>query len=671
MDPDLEFNTLAAVSQSVINDIKNSHPAWETVNQKALKLATSLRSTVQCLTAFVDAVQSVTDYANNLKGATRDIGACMTRVCMRERVLETRLRAMADSLSEQLVTTVQGKTAFWKQRTTDLEKICVKHNKKARNRKTLLDPSTLVEQRDLCAQVLAEQRSQFAFFVSSVASFLVKIHHFENKNDQMPKLFMKNVFFSRKSEFIDFQNAEIATLEEGAHIRQVTESLESTLQHVDGSSLISGIVSDISQGSEGAWKRCLDKANSSFLASEAASSSNYSSSDVSFNVSRATTPACPELNGTPAFKRPSTLSGLQLMQSNGEGTNGLGQLGGVYQIAQIGKPPLQRRSSEKSLTKVSPPSPPMNATGNGTTNGEKCQSQNQSPLQQIHSIHHPSILAARSQGLVQRNGNAVVYPRNSTNGFAGTPMCSYAPSSSTSSSEAPSSAAFIAETIQQIDQLGSDLENYCIATEQQHLMMQLTKNNNASPLQNGQNGETPTFELPNGSARGKEEKRFSHPAPPTSLLLDYATVNVSTFYNSQNAGTIPRPPSVGAQSAPGPLSHHGGSMNSVNTVHMGNGLRFRENGSRPPPPVRRSSQITAATPTAPSVAEARMSMGSSIMGSRQSLNSASLYSQLGSQPDVRYSGQMSSISNIAPSAYSYQPNQNRQSQVNAAANYKI
>ncbi|PAV76534.1 hypothetical protein WR25_13659 isoform B [Diploscapter pachys] len=563
----------------------------------------------------------------------------MTRVCMRERVLETRLRAMADSLSEQLVTTVQGKTAFWKQRTTDLEKICVKHNKKARNRKTLLDPSTLAEQRELCAQVLAEQRSQFAFFVSSVMSFL---------------------------------NTEIATLEEGAHIRQVTESLESTLQHVDGPSLISGIVSDISQGSEGAWKRCLDKANSSFLASEAASSSNYSSSDVSFNVSRATTPACPDLNGTPAFKRPSTLSGLQLMQSNGEGTNGSGQMGGVYQIAQIGKPPLQRRSSEKSLTKISPPSPPMNATGYGTTNGEKFQSQNQSPLQQIHSIHHPSILAARSQGLVQRNGNAVVYPRNSTNSFAGTPMCSYAPSSSTSSSEAPSSAAFIAETIQQIDQLGSDLENYCIATEQQHLMMQLAKNNNASPLQNGQNGETPTFELPNGSAKGKEEKRFSHPAPPTSLLLDYATVNVSTFYNNQNPGTIPRPPSVGAQSAPGPLSHHGGSMNSVNTVHMGgNGLRFRENGSRPPPPVRRSSQITAATPTAPSVAEARMSMGSSIMGSRQSLNSASLYSQLGSQPDVRYSGQMSSISNIAPSAYSYQPNQNRQSQVNAAANYKI
>lgn len=29
---------------------------------------------------------------------------------------------------------------------------------------------------------------------------------------------------------INFQNTEIATLEEGAHIRQVTESLESTLQ---------------------------------------------------------------------------------------------------------------------------------------------------------------------------------------------------------------------------------------------------------------------------------------------------------------------------------------------------------------------------------------------------------------------------------------------------------
>ncbi|KIH50968.1 hypothetical protein ANCDUO_18950 [Ancylostoma duodenale] len=42
-------------------------------------------------------------------------------------------------------------------------------------------------------------------------------------------------------------------------------------------------------------------------------------------------------------------------------------------------------------------------------------------------------------------------------------------------------------------------------------------------------------------------------------------------------------------------------------------LGVEESSSRPPPPARRSSTITSATPTAPSIAEARMSMGS-VMG---------------------------------------------------------
>lgn len=67
--------------------------------------------------------------------------------------------------------------------------------------------------------------------------------------------------------------------------------------------------------------------------------------------------------------------------------------------------------------------------------------------------------------------------------------------------------------------------------------------------------------------------------------------------------------------------------------------------SRPPPPARRSSQITAATPTAPSVAEQRMN-GS--MGSRQSLDSAGLYESAVPHPQQFY--QMSSFTGRSPIA---------------------
>lgn len=45
-----------------------TYPAWENVAQKALKLASQLKTTLVAINAFIDAVQSVGDAANNLKG---------------------------------------------------------------------------------------------------------------------------------------------------------------------------------------------------------------------------------------------------------------------------------------------------------------------------------------------------------------------------------------------------------------------------------------------------------------------------------------------------------------------------------------------------------------------------------------------------------------------------
>lgn len=38
------------------------------VGQRAQKLSAQLRATAACLAGFVDSVQAVSDYANNLKG---------------------------------------------------------------------------------------------------------------------------------------------------------------------------------------------------------------------------------------------------------------------------------------------------------------------------------------------------------------------------------------------------------------------------------------------------------------------------------------------------------------------------------------------------------------------------------------------------------------------------
>ncbi|KAK6039211.1 hypothetical protein COOONC_23284 [Cooperia oncophora] len=147
----------------------------------------------------------------------------------------------------------------------------------------------------------------------------------------------------------------------------------------------------------------------------------------------------------------------------------------------------------------------------------------------------------------------------------GTPTFCTAPtyrtgSSSCSSSDAASSAALIAETLQQIDQLGSDLESYCVAADQ--------------PQQ--------------------------HTAVPHRVHSEYASLRTTNGCEQSVPVTNGHATAVGSTAGTGSV--------------MQNGIRIRaESATRPPPPTRRSSTITSATPTAPSIAEARMSMGS-IMG---------------------------------------------------------
>ncbi|RCN40240.1 hypothetical protein ANCCAN_13839 [Ancylostoma caninum] len=183
--------------QKLVSSLQQSYPAWEMVGQRAQKLSAQLRATAACLAGFVDSVQAVSDYANNLKGAARDMGVCMTRVCMRERALEHRLRAVADALADETAVSIQQRATYWKQRTAELDKTAAKHVKKVRTRKGRPDPSAVAEQRQLCSQILSEQRTQFSFFIGTL----------------MPVL-----------------NAEISLLDEGSHIRQVVDNLDSTVK---------------------------------------------------------------------------------------------------------------------------------------------------------------------------------------------------------------------------------------------------------------------------------------------------------------------------------------------------------------------------------------------------------------------------------------------------------
>ncbi|CAD6194729.1 unnamed protein product [Caenorhabditis auriculariae] len=556
MDPDAEFNSLTGLYQSVVHDMKQTYPGWETVSLKAIKLASQIKVTAQYLCSFVDAIQSVSDHANNLKGASRDVGACVTRVCIRERALESRLRAWADALSDEMAVSLQQRAAYWKSRTSELDKAASKHVKKVRSRKHRPDPNAMNEQRALCTQILAEQRAQFAFFTGTL----------------MPVL-----------------NAQIGALDEGSHIRQVVESLDSTVKHVDTEKLISTIVSDVCQGADSAWRECLAAAG------QKASEEIYSIGSIR-DLSAFNTPTLISRDDhSDTFSRVSGDFKDRYIQENRERRYrsplnssfippepSCKDVGESCALNGFGKPPLQRRTSERSLGTASISSQNDSSYStvlNNVSEERQRMFQSNLPPPYHHVIQQRSTEQINGRNAIQRpqsfGGALRVNYTTPSSCLGSTPIFTnpMSNSSCSSSDAASSSALLIAETVHQIDQLGSDLENYCAMSD----------------------------------------SRLQRQPSLSNVSRSDGSRTVEDFSGPRNNFNIP--------------SQQGNNLGTVR-------IRTASSGSsRPPPPTRRSSQITAATPTAPSVAETRLS-ANSIMGSRQSLNSTALYSQNGSTLDL-------------------------------------
>ncbi|KAK2847942.1 hypothetical protein Q7C36_009624 [Tachysurus vachellii] len=127
-----ECGALGGLFQAIVNDMKNSYPVWEDFSAKATKLHSQLRTSVLAMAAFLDAFQKVADMATNTRGATRDIGSALTRMCMRHRSIEAKLRHFTNALMEKLVTPLQDKIEEWKKTSALLDKDHAKEYKRSR-----------------------------------------------------------------------------------------------------------------------------------------------------------------------------------------------------------------------------------------------------------------------------------------------------------------------------------------------------------------------------------------------------------------------------------------------------------------------------------------------------------------------------------------------------------
>ncbi|XP_042631385.1 protein MTSS 2-like isoform X2 [Cyprinus carpio] len=127
-----ECGALGGLFQAIVNDMKYSYPVWEDFVAKATKLHSQLRTTVLAAAAFLDAFQKVADMATNTRGATRDIGSALTRMCMRHRSIEAKLRHFSNALMEKMIGPLQDKIEEWKKTAALLDKDHAKEYKRSR-----------------------------------------------------------------------------------------------------------------------------------------------------------------------------------------------------------------------------------------------------------------------------------------------------------------------------------------------------------------------------------------------------------------------------------------------------------------------------------------------------------------------------------------------------------
>uniref|UniRef100_A0A3Q2Z7M6 IMD domain-containing protein n=1 Tax=Hippocampus comes TaxID=109280 RepID=A0A3Q2Z7M6_HIPCM len=127
-----ECSALGGLFQNVIADLKGSYPVWEDFVSKASKLQSQLRATVVAVAAFLDAFQKVADMASGSRGATRDIGSALTRMCMRHRSIEAKLRQFSTLFVDCLINPLQEQMEEWKRVANTLDKDHAKEYKKAR-----------------------------------------------------------------------------------------------------------------------------------------------------------------------------------------------------------------------------------------------------------------------------------------------------------------------------------------------------------------------------------------------------------------------------------------------------------------------------------------------------------------------------------------------------------
>ncbi|KAG5455064.1 Metastasis suppressor protein 1 [Clonorchis sinensis] len=129
----MKSTTVSFSFTSQLANLKNTLALWEDVISKTAKLSVALRTVIQCIASFFEAFQKVADSAYSSNCGLRELGSSMTRFCLRERGLESRLRTFNSQLLECLAAPLTDRLEEWRRTVIQLDRENNKEWRRARN----------------------------------------------------------------------------------------------------------------------------------------------------------------------------------------------------------------------------------------------------------------------------------------------------------------------------------------------------------------------------------------------------------------------------------------------------------------------------------------------------------------------------------------------------------
>ncbi|XP_068459567.1 MTSS I-BAR domain containing 2a isoform X2 [Clinocottus analis] len=219
-----ECGALGGLFQAIVNDMKSSYPVWEDFSAKATKLHSQLRTTILAAVAFLDAFQKVADIATNSRGATRDVGSALTRMCMRHRSIEAKLRHFTSALMEGLVTPLQDRIEEWKKTANQLDKDHAKEYKRSRQEIKRKSLDTLKLQKK-ARKGRGNLRPQLDSAMQDVSDLYLLMEETEKQAVRRALLEERGRYCTFISLLQPMVNAEIAMLGEITHLQPIVDDL--------------------------------------------------------------------------------------------------------------------------------------------------------------------------------------------------------------------------------------------------------------------------------------------------------------------------------------------------------------------------------------------------------------------------------------------------------------